>query len=55
MAAAVAKKTGYGLISMRERAEAFGGRFTATHDETANVWHVEARLPLAGDDLGASS
>ncbi|NDL59422.1 sensor histidine kinase [Phytoactinopolyspora mesophila] len=39
---------GVGLATMRERAEAVGGRFTAAPDQTASVWRVEASLPVPG-------
>jgi signal transduction histidine kinase len=35
---------GYGILGMRERAEALGGTLTA--GPTANGWRVELRIPV---------
>jgi signal transduction histidine kinase len=43
---------GTGLVTMRERVEALGGRFRAGRDETASVWHVEAKLPVSAAGSG---
>lgn len=45
-----ALSAGTGLVTMRNRAEALGGRFAAEPDESADVWHVEATLPLTSND-----
>lgn len=43
---------GTGLVTMRERAEAVGGRFRAGWDETESVWRVEANLPFSTSGSG---
>lgn len=43
---------GVGLVSMRERAEVLGGRFSA--GALAGSWRVQASIPLAQDDEGRS-
>ncbi|SDT06446.1 Histidine kinase [Brevibacterium sandarakinum] len=43
--AADGERRGHGLIGMAERAQAYGGAFTAGRDAATGVWRVHVRLP----------